>query len=110
MKKLPRFFETFQKNYPSIARAYEAFSTENRRASGYERREAELIKLALAVGATLEGAVHSHARRALDAGATAEQLRGVALLAMTTCGFPHAMMGLSWIEDVLPSRRSRRES
>jgi alkylhydroperoxidase/carboxymuconolactone decarboxylase family protein YurZ len=40
-------------------------------------------------------------RRALAAGATADECRHVVLLATTTLGFPAMMAALSWVEDVL---------
>jgi alkylhydroperoxidase/carboxymuconolactone decarboxylase family protein YurZ len=60
-----------------------------------------LAKLAIAVGSGLEGAVHSHTRRGLAAGLSAEQLRHVAILSITTIGWPSAMAALSWIDDVI---------
>jgi AhpD family alkylhydroperoxidase len=60
-----------------------------------------LIKLGMAVASGQEGAVHSHTRRASEAGATREEIRQVALLALTTVGFPRMMAGLTWIDDVL---------
>lgn len=49
----------------------------------------------------MEGAVHSHARKCLAAGATAAEIRHAALQATTTIGFPSMMAALSWIDDVL---------
>jgi 4-carboxymuconolactone decarboxylase len=108
MKILPSRFQEFVKAYPECAKAYEALSVTTRMAAPFDEREAELLKLALSLGARLEGAAHSHARRAVESGATPEEVRAVALLAVTTCGFPQAMMGLSWVEDVLGKTRSRK--
>lgn len=58
-----------------------------------------LVKLALAVGAQSEGAVHSHVRRGLDEGIDPEALEHVALLSIPTIGFPRSMAALTWIED-----------
>jgi AhpD family alkylhydroperoxidase len=99
--KLPAFYETFRAQHPEVARAYETLGDAARAAGPLAPAEAELVKLALAAGARLEGGVHSHARRALAAGATPEQLRHVALLAITTLGFPSAMAVRALIEDVL---------
>lgn len=101
MKKAPGPFRKFVETYPECGMTYEALAAASREAAGFPDKEAELIKLALSMGSRLEGAVHSHARRALEAGAAPEQVRGVALLGLTTLGLPHAMMGTSWIEDVL---------
>jgi alkylhydroperoxidase/carboxymuconolactone decarboxylase family protein YurZ len=57
------------------------------------------VKLALAIGAGLQGAVHSHVRRGLAAGLTREELEQVATLAITTVGWPRAIAALSWIEE-----------
>lgn len=105
MKKVPGPFRKFVEAYPECGMTYEALALASREAAGFAEKEAELIKLALAMGSRLEGAVHSHARRALEAGATPAEVRGVALLSLTTLGFPHAMMGASWIEDVLREAR-----
>lgn len=59
-----------------------------------------LVKLALAVGAQSEGGVHSHVRRGLDEGVDPDALEQVAILSITTLGFPQAMAALSWIEDL----------
>jgi 4-carboxymuconolactone decarboxylase len=101
MKKAPGPFRKFVETYPECGMTYEALAAASREAAGFPEKEAELLKLALSMGSRLEGAVHSHARRALEAGATPAQVRGVALLGLTTLGLPHAMMGTSWIEDVL---------
>jgi len=110
MKKLPTRYQEFFSHYPACAGAYEKLAAESRKAAGASPREAELIKLALSIGARLEGAAHSHARRALAAGVSSDELRGVALLALTTCGFPQAMIGLSWVEDVLAAKRPARRT
>jgi alkylhydroperoxidase/carboxymuconolactone decarboxylase family protein YurZ len=59
-----------------------------------------LIKLALAIGASSEGAVHSHVRRAMEEGIPKEEIKQVALLAIPTLGFPQAVRVLTWIEDI----------
>ena len=59
-----------------------------------------LVKLAIAIGALREGAVHSHSRRALEVGCTPDELRHVGVLAITTIGFPSTMAAMSWVEDI----------
>ena len=66
-----------------------------------DEKTARLVKLALAVGAKSEGAVHSHTRRALKQGISPEALRQVALLAVTSIGWSPSMAALSWIQDVV---------
>jgi alkylhydroperoxidase/carboxymuconolactone decarboxylase family protein YurZ len=45
--------------------------------------------------------VHSHTRRALEAGATAGEIQHALLLLVSTIGFPTVVAAMSWAEDVL---------
>jgi len=108
MAELPPIFKRLQRDYPKLLKAYERFGRACFMAGPLDRKTAELVKLAFAIGSGLEGGAHSHARRALEAGATPEELRHVALLGFTTIGFPAGMAGLSWIEDLARRKRKGR--
>lgn len=101
MSTLPTTYRRFAELNPSVSRAYENLGEACVQAGPLDRKTRELIKLALAVGARLEGGVHSHVRRALEAGATASEIRHVVTLAVPTLGFPNAAAAFTWIEDVL---------
>jgi len=64
------------------------------------------VSVELRIG-DLEGAVHSHARRAREAGATPEQIRHVVALAAPTLGFPTTVAVSTWVDDVLASGRRK---
>ncbi len=59
------------------------------------------VQLAAAAAVRSEGAVHSHVRRALAAGASAEEIRHALLALTSTIGFPNVTAAMSWAEDVL---------
>ena len=101
--KLPGRFLKFQKNYPAVYQAYDSLGAATAAAGPLDGRARALVKLAIAVGGQMEGAVHSHTRRALEAGCTAEEIRHVVLLGTTTLGFPSMMKTLSWVEDIIGS-------
>ena len=86
--------------YPEVWNAYAALGKACSEAGPIDGRTARLVKLALAIGALSEGAVHSHARRALEEGASKDELKQVALLAIPTLGFPQGVKALTWIEGV----------
>lgn len=48
-----------------------------------------------------EGAVHSHARRSIELGASADELRRAIVLTTSTIGFPNVSAALSWLDDLL---------
>lgn len=98
---IPKPYHQMHDQYPEFMRAYEAMGHATREAGPLSDREMALVKLAISLGAGLEGAAHSHCRKALEAGCSPDDLRHVALLAAPTIGFPTMMRGRSWVEDVL---------
>lgn len=107
MPKLPRPFVQFSKRHPEVARAYEALGDACARTGPLDGKTRELVRLGLAIGARLEGAVHSHTRRALEAGATADEVRHAVALSATTLGLPTTVAAFTWVEEVLV-RSARR--
>lgn len=99
--KLPGRFVKFQKNHPTVYQAYEALGAATAAAGPLDGKTRALVKLAIAVGGQMEGAVHSHTRRAVEAGCDAAEIRHLVLLATTTLGFPSMMKTLSWVEDII---------
>lgn len=102
---LPSMAGRIAKAYPDVWRACQDLGAACGKAGPVEGKALRLVKLAFAIGALSEGAVHSHARRGLEEGLTAGELRHVALLAMPTLGFPQGVRALSWIEDVVGEAR-----
>ncbi len=99
--KLPARYVQFQKKYPGVFRAFDALGAATSEAGPLDGKCRALVKLGIAIGGQLEGAVHSHTRRALEAGCSPAEIRHVALLATTTLGFPSMIKALTWVDDVL---------
>ena len=91
---------------PEMMQAYETFRDESIKAGPLTEREVALVKISISIGAGLEGAAHSHCRKALEAGCSPEDLRHAALLSAPTIGFPTMMCAKSWVEDVLQKHHS----
>jgi alkylhydroperoxidase/carboxymuconolactone decarboxylase family protein YurZ len=108
MPKPPKRFQKFTEHYPDVTRAYEELGTAVHAAGPLDPKTRALVKLAISTGARLEGAVHSHVRKALEAGVKPAELRHVALLALPTIGLPSMMAALSWIDDVLDASLEKR--
>ena len=101
--KLPGRYLNFQKRFPAVFQAYDALGAASAEAGPLEAKTRALVKLAIAVGGQMEGAVHSHTRRAVEAGWTPAEIRHLVLLSITTMGFPGMMKTLSWVEDIIGS-------
>jgi 4-carboxymuconolactone decarboxylase len=100
---LPPPYRRFFIEHPELSATYQQLGEQLKAAGPLTAKEQALVKLGLSMGARLEGATHSHTRRAQDAGCSPEEIRHAAMLAMTTLGFPTMMMALTWIEDELKS-------
>jgi alkylhydroperoxidase/carboxymuconolactone decarboxylase family protein YurZ len=81
--------------------AYDRFGAELRAAGPLSAREIALVKLAVSVGARMEGSTHAHTRKARAVGVEDAALEHVVLLAAPTIGFPNMMAALSWVRDAL---------
>jgi AhpD family alkylhydroperoxidase len=108
MADLPQPFQRFRAQSPAVVTAYEALGEACARAGPLDPKTRELLKLALAIGARLEGAVHSHARRALEAGASRAEIQHVIVLAAPTLGFPTTVAVSTWVDDVLRATETTR--
>lgn len=98
---IPKPYKQMHQTYPDLMQTYESFGKAARQAGPLSDREVALVKLAISLGAGLEGAAHSHCRKALQAGCTPDDLRHVAIVSAPTIGFPTMMRARSWVEDVL---------
>ncbi|MDA3856941.1 MAG: carboxymuconolactone decarboxylase family protein [Roseovarius sp.] len=98
--KLPGAAGDLAKKHPDVWSAYSALGSAVADTGGLNEREKRLVKLALAIGAGSEGAVHSHARRALDENIPVADLHQTAFLAIGPLGFPRAVASWTWITDV----------
>jgi len=100
-RDMPSAAGALAERHPDIWAAYSELGRAAADAGPLTDRERRLVKLALAVGAGSEGAVHSHARRGQSEGVEPEALHQVALLAIGPLGLPRAVAARTWIGDVL---------
>ena len=98
---LPNTYRAFRDLFPDVATGLDELAARVDRAGPLDERTQRLIKLGMAIACQSPGAVRSNVRKALNAGESADEIRHVAALAITTCGFPTAVAGTEWIEEVL---------
>ena len=110
MRQIPPTHLKFRDAYKDVSQAYEQLGKVTQEWGPLDKKTRELVKLGVAAGHRHEGGVHSHARRALDAGAAPDELRHVILLSLTTIGFPAMIAAMTWVEDVLQAEPTAEES
>lgn len=102
--KGPSHYQDLQKRFPEVLTAVNNLGTTVRAAGPLDNKTAELIQLGVAASSGSTGAVRSHARRALQAGATEEELQHALILLISTIGFPQVAAALAWIKEVLDNQ------
>lgn len=107
MAQLPKRFERFLKEYPEVAVAYENLGDAVHKQGPLDEKTRALIKIAIAAGSKMEGAVHAQVRKALKLKLTKAEIRQVALLSIPTIGFPAAMAVMSWMDDILDKKKGK---
>ena len=98
---LPDIYVSFRERFPEVAGAQDNLGGALDAAGPLDDRTRRLVKLGIGIGALADGAVRSNVRKALIEGATAEEIRHVAVLAVTTAGFPTAIAAMGWVDEVL---------
>ncbi|MGH8353650.1 MAG: carboxymuconolactone decarboxylase family protein [Pseudomonas sp.] len=96
-------YRRFKQQYPDYFAAVEALGAAVRHAGPLDEQVVQLVQLAAAAAIRSEGSVHSHARRALDAGVSPEQIHHALLALTSTIGFPTVAAAMSWVDDVVGS-------
>ena len=73
-QKIPKHYTSLRQRFPEVLSALEDVGKAARSSGPLDAKLAHLMQLAGAATLQSEGSVHSHARRALEAGATPEEI------------------------------------
>lgn len=100
-EKRPKFYQALRERQPEFIEAVDRLGQVARAAGPIDAKTSHLIQLAACAAIRSEGGVHSHTRRAIESGATPEEIRHALMLVTSTIGFPNVVAALTWVEDVL---------
>ena len=100
-QKLPKMYSGIKKRYKKLGTAIENLGKTVRSLGPLNEKTSHLIQLAAAAAIRSEGAVHSHVRRAREAGAREEEIYHTLILLTSTIGFPAVSAAISWADDVI---------
>ena len=106
----PRAYRGLKSRHREYLRAVEALGTAARRAGPLDEKVTQLVQLSAAAAIRSEGAVHSHTRRALDLGASPDEIHHALIAITSTIGFPTARAALSWADDIIGGRGGKTAS
>ena len=102
--KYPEWYSLLKKRHAKVLGALEELGKIVRQEGPLDEKTGHLLQLAAAATLRSEGAVHSHTRRALEAGAGREEIYHSLILLTSTIGFPNVAAALNWSEEVIRER------
>ncbi len=105
MAKLPSQYTRIRNMFKEYSKAVENLGNAAKASGPLNDKTSHLIQLAAAAAIRSEGAVHSHTRRALEAGAKPKEIQHAIVLLTSTIGFPTVSAALSWVDDVLKKKK-----
>ena len=90
-----------KERHGDLIASVEALGAAARSAGPLDEKTIHLIQLAAAAAIKSHGSTHSHTVRALEAGATPEEIRHAVIVLTSTVGFPTVAAALCWVDDVI---------
>jgi len=105
---LPFVYESFRASFPDVSNVLDQLGAEADSAGPLDDRTRRLVKLGIAVGAVSEGAIRSNTRKALSLGVSESEIQQVAVLAISTRGFPAAVAAFAWMVEVFAAQSEPR--
>ncbi|WP_319550315.1 carboxymuconolactone decarboxylase family protein [Desulfogranum marinum] len=103
-EKFNNHYQSLINNFPEVMAAVENLGSTVRTAGPLDKKTTELIQLGVAAATQSTGAVHSHTRRALAAGASVAEIQHSLLLLISTIGFPKVAAALAWIQETIAEK------
>jgi AhpD family alkylhydroperoxidase len=101
-ENIPKHFLSIQERYPELCGRLDDLRGAIRQAGPLDNKTTHLIQVAAAAGIQSHGALQSHVRQALEAGATRDEVYHSVLLLISTIGFPRVAAAINWIDELMP--------
>ena len=101
MTEYPSNYTWLMDEFGDVVEAHQTYGKLLHQAGPLDEKTAQLIQLAGAASIRSEGAVHSHVKRALEAGAEPAEVYHSIILLVSTIGFPAAAAAMSWAREIV---------
>jgi len=90
-----------KEHHGELIEAVEAMTKAARKSGPLDEKMVQLIQLGAAAAIGSKGSLRSHALRAVEAGATPEEVRHAIIVLTSTIGFPTVAAALSRMDEVI---------
>ena len=101
MTQYPSNYNWLMDEFGEVVEAHQNYGKVLHQVGPLDEKTAQLIQLAGAASVRSEGAVHSHVKQALEAGAEPPEIYHSIILLASTIGFPAAAAAMSWAREIV---------
>ena len=98
--ELPKHYQSIRERFEEYGKALDQLEKAVHGSGPIDDKTSHLIQMAAAAAIRSEGGVHSHARRAMEQGASREEIYHSLILLTGTIGFPNVAAAISWVDSL----------
>jgi len=99
-EKLPNHYVSIRKRFEEYGEVLSDLGRVVKDTGPLDEKTSQLVQLAASAAIRSEGAVHSHAKRAMELGASSDEVYHSLILLTSTIGFPNVAAAISWVDDL----------
>lgn len=99
-------FEVFSQTFPDVTESYRAIKRDYGAEGPLDEKTKQLVQVAIMAAIGSQSGTQAYAERALDAGATDDEVRQTVLLVLGPAGMSRTGSGIHWVNEVIEKRRS----
>lgn len=99
-KEYPKQYNSIRERFKEYVDALEELGKATKEGP-IDEKTIQLIQLAASASIRSEGSVHSHTRRAIEAGANEAEIYYALISITSTVGFPNVAAAISWADDII---------
>ena len=100
VEELPNHYVSIRKRFKEYGEVLNDLGRVARDTGPLDEKTSQLVQLAASAAIRSEGAVHSHAKRAMQLGASPDEVYHSLILLTSTIGFPNVAAAISWVDDL----------
>ncbi len=99
-EELPNHYVSIKKRFEEYGEVLSDLGRVVKDTGPLDEKTSQLVQLAASAAIRSEGAVHSHAKRAMELGASSDEVYHSLILLTSTIGFPNVAAAISWVDDL----------
>ena len=104
-EELPEHYWSVRERFKVYSEVLNKLGIAAKESGPLDEKTSQMVQLAASAAIRSEGAVHSHAKRAIEAGASEDEIYHSLILLTSTIGFPNVAAAISWVDDIIQEKK-----